>query len=576
MSAATTSCSAAAWAQYLVDNGLVKYGDFVWMPVEVPGATYGVQEEEGIASVFEPLGITWEVTDATLDQAEIITRMSDYLTANRDRVKAIIGLGDLVTGSIKRVFDQVGVAPGEIPVVGWGNSLDTTQEVLEGYVNAGAMAGPAGDELCRPVARRDGGERHSARLQRHHRRALREGHGAGLRRHPVGELGRRRASAPSPLWGGCVRRGARRTRAGRSCRHLYIDQPPPGFAGHASALQGGTASPPHKVGAGMRLIIRRLIARPEFGPFVLLVIELVVFTAINPSFLSIQNISNTLAFTVELGLIALAMTLLMTSGEFDLSVGSVFGFSPVLMWTLFNTGVTSLEVAFLLAIVTALLIGLVNGLFVTKLKIPSFLVTLGMLLVVRGTALYITDGFPQRTWSAEGQWLAQVLVGDFYVGPFRIYMSLFWFAGAAIILGYILTQTKAGNWIQASGGNPQAARARGVNVNRTKILLFMLSAAMAALAGVISSIRTSAANPNSGTGYELEVIAMVVIGGTALIGGRGTIIGTVIGIFILRVMRNGIVLIGVPGLAYNIFIGAIILGMMALHSWLERRHQTGT
>jgi simple sugar transport system substrate-binding protein len=130
------------WAQYLVDKGLVKKGDFVWMPVEVPGATYGVQEEEGIKSVFGPLGITYEVTEATLDQAEIITRMSDYLTANRAKVKAIIGLGDLVTGSIKRVFDQVGIKPGEIPVVGWGNSLDTTQEVLHGYVNAAQWQDP--------------------------------------------------------------------------------------------------------------------------------------------------------------------------------------------------------------------------------------------------------------------------------------------------------------------------------------------------------------------------------------------------------------------------------------------------
>ena len=130
------------WAQYLVDKGLVKEGDFVWMPVEIPGATYGVQEEEGIRSVFEPLNITWEVTDNTLDQAEVITRMTDYLTANRDKVKAIIGLGDLVTGSIKRVFDQVGVKPGEIPVVGWGNSLDTTQSVLEGYVNAAMWQDP--------------------------------------------------------------------------------------------------------------------------------------------------------------------------------------------------------------------------------------------------------------------------------------------------------------------------------------------------------------------------------------------------------------------------------------------------
>jgi simple sugar transport system permease protein len=323
-------------------------------------------------------------------------------------------------------------------------------------------------------------------------------------------------------------------------------------------------------------MIKRLVAAPEFGPLVLLVIELLVFWSINPSFLSLQNISNTLAFTVELGLIALAMTLLMTSGEFDLSVGSVFGFSAVLMWTLFNSGVLPMGLAFLIAMGVSLLIGFANGWFVTRLSIPSFLVTLGMLLVVRGTALYVTDGFPQRTWNAEGSWLADALVGSFYVGDFRVHMSVFWFALAAVATHYLLTQTKAGNWIQASGGNPGAARARGVNVKRTKILLFMFASAMSALAGIISSIRTSAANPNSGTGYELEVIAMVVIGGTLLTGGRGTILGTVLGIFILRVMRNGIVLVGVPGLAYNIFIGAIILAMMALHSGLERRHNAGT
>ena len=130
------------WAQYLVDKGLVKAGDFVWLPVEVPGATYGVQEEAGVSSVFKPLGITWEVTDTTLDQAEIINRMADYLTANRKKIKAIIGLGDLVDGSIKRVFDQVGVKPGEIPVIGWGDSLDTTQEVETGYVNAAQWQDP--------------------------------------------------------------------------------------------------------------------------------------------------------------------------------------------------------------------------------------------------------------------------------------------------------------------------------------------------------------------------------------------------------------------------------------------------
>jgi simple sugar transport system permease protein len=322
-------------------------------------------------------------------------------------------------------------------------------------------------------------------------------------------------------------------------------------------------------------LLHRLISAPEFGPFVLLVGEIVVFAARSPAFLSAGNISNLLAFTPELGMITLGMTLLMTSGEFDLSVGSVFGFAPVMMWTFYNAHITSLEVGFLIAMVMAVVVGFANGWLVTRLKIPSFLVTLGMLLVVRGTALYITDGFPQRTWTSDSA-LMKVIVGEFSVGGLRIFASLLWFILFAVILGYVLTETKAGNWIQAAGGNPEAARARGVRVTHTKIVLFILTAVISAYAGITSSIRVSAANPNSGTGYELEVIAMVVIGGTALTGGRGTIIGTVIGVLILRTMRDGIVLVGVPGLAYNIFIGAIILGMMALHSWLERRHHAGT
>jgi len=327
----------------------------------------------------------------------------------------------------------------------------------------------------------------------------------------------------------------------------------------------------------MRLtaLFQRLISAPEFGPLVLLGAEILVFTVRSPAFLSTSNISNLLAFTPELGMITLGMTLLMTAGEFDLSVGSVFGFAPIMMWTFYNTHAGSLELGFLFALVIATLVGFINGWMVTRLRIPSFLVTLGMQFVVRGTALYITDGFPQHTWAANST-LTSLIVGQFSVGSLRIYASLLWFILFAVILGYVLTHSKAGNWIQAAGGNEYAARARGVRVTQTKILLFILTAVISAYAGITSSIRVSAANPNSGTGYELEVIAMVVIGGTALNGGRGTIIGTIIGILILRMMRNGIVLVGVPGLAYNIFIGAIILGMMALHSGLERRHRAGT
>src|SRR5271169_69109 len=188
-------------------------------------------------------------------------------------------------------------------------------------------------------------------------------------------------------------------------------------------------------------LLHRFISAPEFGPFVLLLLEIAVFTAWSPAFLSPGNISNLLAFTPELGMITLGMTLLMTSGEFDLSVGSVFGFAPVMMWTFYNAHITSLEVGFLIAMVMAVAVGFANGWLVTRLKIPSFLVTLGMLLVVRGTALYITDGFPQRTWTAGGHWLAWVLVGDFVVGGFRIYMSLFWFLAAAVVLNYVLSRT---------------------------------------------------------------------------------------------------------------------------------------
>jgi simple sugar transport system permease protein len=200
-----------------------------------------------------------------------------------------------------------------------------------------------------------------------------------------------------------------------------------------------------------------------------------------------------------------------------------------------------------------------------------------MLLIVRGAALLITQGFPQRTWQAKDQILSEILVGDIFVptpwGDLRLYMSLFWFALFAVILGYVLMASKYGNWIQAAGGNAMAATARGVRVGRTKVALFILTAVMAGYSGITSSIRVSAANPNSGDGYELEIIAMTVIGGTVLSGGKGTIIGTIIGVLLLRIMRNGIVMSGVDALAYKVFIGGIILGMMALHSYMARRQR---
>ncbi len=130
------------WAKYLVDNKLVKAGDFVWLPVEAPGATYQVDETKGIASVFDPLGIKYEVFNASSDPAGSLSNMTDYMTANAAKVKAVIGLGDMVTSNIQQVFDKAGVKPGQIPVVGWGNTKATALSVQAGYVNAATWQYP--------------------------------------------------------------------------------------------------------------------------------------------------------------------------------------------------------------------------------------------------------------------------------------------------------------------------------------------------------------------------------------------------------------------------------------------------
>jgi simple sugar transport system permease protein len=324
-----------------------------------------------------------------------------------------------------------------------------------------------------------------------------------------------------------------------------------------------------------RFVFQYTITR-ELGPFTLLVILSVVFYIANPAFLSVMNIGNMLAFIPEIGIIALGMTLLLTGGEFDLSVGSVFGSIPVIMFIFYNEGFMSIGTAFFVALLIAALVGFINGLFVTKVGISSFLVTIGMMLIVRGFGLYVSHGFPQSTWEVESA-LKPILVGliPFGESDFNLYTSVFWFAGLIAILWFFLNKTKYGNWIMATGGNRAAARARGINTDMVKISLFMITSVLAAFAGVIDSIRIASAYPISGTGYELEVIAMVVVGGTSLFGGYGTILGTIIGVALLRSIRNGIVVIGVPGLAYNIFVGVIILAMMTVHALIERRTSGG-
>lgn len=315
--------------------------------------------------------------------------------------------------------------------------------------------------------------------------------------------------------------------------------------------------------------LRKALRSPEFSSLVILCVIVLLFVVGNDKFLSPLNISNILAFLPELGIIALAMTLLLTAGEFDLGVGAVFAFGPVIVMLLVQNAGWDLPAALLAGLAVCIVIGGLNGILVTKIGISSFLVTLSMLLIVRGAALYITQGFPLKSWDQPSP-LVTLLAGSFRIGEFTFYASLFWFVGLTLLSIYVLNYSKLGNWISAIGSNRNAAVARGVPADAVKIGLFVVTSVAAGLAGMISAFRISAASPVAGTAYELEVIAMVVVGGTALTGGRGTILGTLVGIFMLRTIRNGIVLIGVPGLAYNIFVGAIILVMLVLHVLLQR------
>ena len=156
---------------------------------------------------------------------------------------------------------------------------------------------------------------------------------------------------------------------------------------------------------------------------------LAAFAIANPNFLSPLNISNMMAFLPELGIIALGMTLLLTAGEFDLSVGAVFALGPVVVMLLVQNGGVDIGVALLIGLLVCIAIGAINGLIVTKIGISSFLVTLSMLLVVRGAALYITQGFPLKSWDQPG-FFVTLLAGSFEIGPFRLYTSLWWFIGA--------------------------------------------------------------------------------------------------------------------------------------------------
>ena len=309
---------------------------------------------------------------------------------------------------------------------------------------------------------------------------------------------------------------------------------------------------------------RRLLLRPEAAAVAGTMLLLVGFNLTSPLFLTAQTFQSITSMAAELGIEAIGVTLLMIGGHFDLSIGATLGASSYLAVWLINDVNVAPFLAFALALLAGAGFGLVNGLIVTRTHLHSFVVTLGTSLIFRGLLTIWTAGFPIQVTLPDD--MTSALAGQ-QLGGFR--MSLVWLGGVAILATFILLRTRLGNWIFAVGQNPQAARNLGVPVEAVTVVLFAICGACGALAGLIQVARFGSIDALRGSGTELTCIAITVIGGTLLTGGYGSAIGTVFGAIIFSMMELGLVLAGVPGYYFSVFVGLVLILSVFANSSLQ-------
>jgi simple sugar transport system permease protein len=288
-----------------------------------------------------------------------------------------------------------------------------------------------------------------------------------------------------------------------------------------------------------------------------------IFSLSNGQFLSQENLFVMLKTMPELGLIAIGMTLLIIAGEFDLSVGSTFALSPFIMAYLTEKAGVNPILAFLVGIASGVAIGYLNGIITTKIGIPSFITTLGTMMAFRGVILLASAGFPEAYDRA--QVISKIFTADISGFP----IQFLWFIAAAIVVWVILENHRFGNWTYVTGGNRGASVAMGIPVDRVKIVNFMIVGGLAALAGAIQVFRMGSAYSNAGQGLELSAIAAVVIGGTMLSGGAGTIVGTVMGTILLFTVENILILSRAPAFWFRFFVGVIVIVAVTAHIFIQ-------
>jgi len=305
----------------------------------------------------------------------------------------------------------------------------------------------------------------------------------------------------------------------------------------------------------------------RFLPFASLIALCVVIAALEPKFLSSGNLAGVARQTAVITIIAMGMTVVMVAGGIDLSVGSVMALAGVVGAFAMTNGALVLE-GIAAAVAAGAACGLANGVTIAALRIPPFIVTLGAMGVYRGVALLITDGkavvgLPQSFgYLAEGNLFGLVPV------PLLLVVLV------ALATHFLLSSTRAGRYCYAIGSNVEAARYAGVRVSRYQIMFYVFLGALAGLAGAIESARLVTGQPTAGEGYELRVIAAVVIGGGSLSGGQGSVVGTIIGSLIMGVLSNGANLLGISSFTQQIVIGAVIVLAVTFDEFQRRRLET--
>ena len=313
----------------------------------------------------------------------------------------------------------------------------------------------------------------------------------------------------------------------------------------------------------MKRLFKIYLDRPELAGVVLLIVLTILFEGTsNGVFLSYENLRGVLGLLPEMSLVAMGVTILMIAGEFDISVGSVFALAPMVMAVSMVAGAPFLP-AVVLGLVAAAAIGFVNGFITLRFAIPSFITTLGILFVARSLTVVISGGFPPLL-PAD----IPAYIFTYYVGLIRL--SMFWFAGIAVILAAVLSLTNFGNWIKATGGQIDAAAAMGIPTSVVKMICFVLCATLAGFAGVIQVLRLGSPLPSLGEGLELQAVAAAVIGGTSLYGGVGTVLGAIVGAMLIRVIDNGLVLSHVDANWFKFAIGSLLILAVVGNAWLRR------